>query len=417
MAADNAIPCPSSSSENPMTLTLLVDLDDTLISNSMDTFLPPYIRGFSEYLAGMTDSTQVAEILFKATAIMRDNQRPDRTLKETFDPAFYPALNLDQENAREVLELFYSEYFPSLEAVTEPRPEAVALVKEAFARGYRVVIATNPLFPLDAIVQRLGWANLSPEEYDFALISNYETFHFAKPNPTYFAEVLAQLGWPADPVVMVGDDINNDIEAARCVGLPTYWVTDNSSGRSSAESLPPAGVGRLSNFLPWLDDLSLEDLKPDLSTPQAISAILRANPAALSTLTAQLPEEKWASRISEQEWNLTEIACHLRDVEAEVYLPRVQNILKEENPFIAGIDTDSWAEERNYACQSGPAALEEFTQIRMQTLETLDSLGPEGWQRPARHTIFGPTHLLELVGILASHDRLHLQQIYQILNK
>jgi hypothetical protein len=33
----------------------------------------------------------------------------------------------------------------------------------------------------------------------------------------------------------------------------------------------------------------------------------------------------------------------------------------------------------------------------------------------ARHAIFGPTHLSELVNIIAGHDILHVQQVYAAL--
>ena len=56
------------------------------------------------------------------------------------------------------------------------------------------MVATNPIFPRKAILHRLSWAGLAPEQVPFALITDYERFHFAKPNPAFFAEILAQLG-------------------------------------------------------------------------------------------------------------------------------------------------------------------------------------------------------------------------------
>ena len=57
-------------------------------------------------------------------------------------------------------EFFYSELFPKLKDKTQFRPEAVELIQAALERGYQVGIATNPAFPLTAILQRLnglGW--------------------------------------------------------------------------------------------------------------------------------------------------------------------------------------------------------------------------------------------------------------------
>ena len=39
---------------------------------------------------------------------------------------------------------------------------------------------------------------------------------------------------------------------------------------------------------------------------------------------------------------MTEIICHLRDVEREVNLPRIRRVLAEQNPFLVGEVTDVW---------------------------------------------------------------------------
>jgi hypothetical protein len=110
------------------------------------------------------------------------------------------------------------------------------------------------------------------------------------------------------------------------------------------------------------------------------------------------------------------VLCHLRDVEREVFLPRFTKIIAEENPFIPGIDSDAWAQERQYIFQDGQQALAAFVASRKETLSLIDGLSPEGWQRPARHAIFGPTHLRELASFVADHDRLHIQQIFRLLH-
>ena len=55
-----------------------------------------------------------------------------------------------------------------------------------------MVAATNPLFPKVATMNRLRWAGFDPE--DFALFTTYEHYHYCKPNPAYYTEVLASLG-------------------------------------------------------------------------------------------------------------------------------------------------------------------------------------------------------------------------------
>jgi len=90
--------------------------------------------------------------------------------------------------------------------------------------------------------------------------------------------------------------------------------------------------------------------------------------------------------------------------------------LEESNPFIPSEDTDTWAEARSYSLQDGPQALRQFTIIRSKLVELLQSLDPEAWDRTARHAIFGPTDLHELIVIMAGHDRLHIRQVHEILD-
>ncbi len=375
-----------------MTITLLLDLDNTLLSNDMETFVPAYLQALAGHLQDTVAPTEMLRTLMAATLQMQENRDPTRTLKQVFDAHFYPTLGLSADELRPAIERFYRQVFPSLRPLTRPRPQAVALVAEARRRGYTLVVATNPLFPHTAQRQRLAWAGLNPD--DFAFITAYETFHFAKPSPAYFAEILARLGWPETPAVVVGDDEQLDIRPAQALGLLTF---------------PIAQADDLRRFFDWLD--AQADLPtPPAETPPALIATLRATPAAFHHLTTDLPAARWRQRPRPAEWCLTEILCHLRDVEREVNLPRLQAILQQENPFLPGQDTDPWAQERHYHQQDGAQALQAFFAARAETLSLLETLSPAAWQRPARHAIFGPTHLQELVGIMAGHDRLHIRQ-------
>jgi len=398
-----------------VTLTLLLDLDDTLLGNDMGTFIPAYLDALGKHLSRQVPPEKMVPVLLAATQQMLENTRPDRTLKQVFDANFYPILGIDQPATEEQLEIFYAEAFPNLRNLTQFRPQAVELVEEALARGYQVGIATNPLFPLTAIVQRLDWAGLSAEKYPLCLIPSFETFHFTKPNPAYFAEFLGQIGWPNGPVVMVGNDPDHDIRGAFGLELPVFWITDGESPIPQ-EFPPPDAQGGLDDVLPWLDSVDLEIAPLVFNNPDSLKKILLSTPAALTSLTDETPGQFWSQRPEPGEWGLNEITCHLRDVENEVNLPRIKLMIEETNPFIPGWDTDRWAEERHYQVQDGQRALLDFTAARLEFLGHLYELDDGGWERPARHAIFGPTHLGEMVSIIAGHDRLHLNQVHQVVH-
>ncbi len=119
----------------------------------------------------------------------------------------------------------------------------------------------------------------------------------------------------------------------------------------------------------------------------------------------------WAYRPSETDWSLTEIACHLRDVEREVHQSRIRALLLEDGAFLPGIDADQWAIPRNYRGQVGRAALSGFLVARDETIALLSPLSPEVWARQGQHSFFGPTSLQELVFLAVQHARIHARQI------
>ncbi len=395
-----------------MTL-LLFDLDDTLLGNEMNTFVPAYLQALAKRMSQVADPSFLVKTLLSATRQMVENTGPDHTLEEIFDAAFYPPLGVLRHEVQGIIDAFYLEDFPKLQGLTQFKPEAVDVVRQLIQRKDQAAIATNPLFPRTAILQRLASAGLPADRVSFSLIPSYETFHFAKPNPAYFAEFIAQLGWPRSPIVMVGNDIDSDIGAASQLGLPVFWATrDGATSWDRSEAIPPHGD--LADLIPWLENSPPPVLPTSFSSPKALLAVIRSTPAALATLFRQHPTNI-SQRPAPGEWSPGEVLCHLRDVDREVNLERIQTVLNTHNPFIPGQDTDPWAEVRQYQLQDGWKALSDFTKVRVEVLRLLDNIPAESWDSPARHAIFGPTTLRELVNIIAGHDILHVQQVYKAL--
>ena len=296
-----------------MSLTLLVDLDETLLSNKMGVFLPAYLKALSDYLKDFAPPEKLVGSLMTATDSMMKNSNPSLTLKNVFDSLFFKLIDVQVEQIQPAIDQFYLTAFTDLKSLTQPAPGAIEFIDKAFQRGYKVIIATNPLFPLQAIIHRLNWAGLTPEKYPYSLVPSYESFHYAKPNPAYFYELVDRIGFPDDPIIMIGDDYKMDIESARKGGLNAYWVINEepSNGHYS-----PAG--KLDQVFAWIDQNKLVSNFEIPAQPEALLAALRSTPAALPFLCSQLPDEKWSQRPKSTEWCQTEILCHLRDVEKDV---------------------------------------------------------------------------------------------------
>jgi FMN phosphatase YigB (HAD superfamily) len=392
-----------------MTFTLLLDLDDTLLDSNMENFIPAYFQALSETLQDLVSPEIMVQALMGGTKRMMGKIDPEHSLREVFDDYFYTKIGIHREELRKKIDEFYDDVFPKLNYLTKQRPEAIDFVKWAFDQGYRVVVATNPLFPLKAIQHRLRWAGLAPEDYPFALITSYENFHFTKENISYFPEILGRLGWPDDPVIMVGNDLKMDIEPAMEAGLPVFWVKDETTLAGEHANIPQ---GRISEVRSWLKDVSNESLHHSMLKPSALVASLCSIPAVLERIVSTLNEDEFVYRSDSEDWSIKEVICHLRDVEIEVNIPRIQKVLRLDNPFVAGEITDPWVIERNYAGQNGKEALQGFIKARKETINLVGDLLLE-WDRPARHSIFGSSTLLELVGVMVGHDKAHIRQIHQ----
>ncbi|MGB2895666.1 MAG: DinB family protein [Anaerolineales bacterium] len=392
-----------------MLRTILLDLDDTLLDNKMESFLPAYFQKLGQYMAETYSPDGFIRELVVGSQKMLENTDPRVTLEKAFADYFYPALNLNASEVEAQIYTFYKQIFPSLEAVTGTRLSARPVVEGLLNQGFEVAVATNPLFPRVAIDERLRWANLAPEEIPFTLVTSYETSHFTKPQPAYYAEILGQLGRKAHEVAMVGNDPGLDLDPARALSMRVYHLSDDP-----CEGYPG---GSLDDLLGWIGQQVGAPDPEEIRTAQAISARLLGYAGALATLVRGLTKDDWKRRPAAGEWAPVEIVCHLRDVEIEVNQARLAAFSAAEPPHISALDTDIWADERDYLSQSGPEALSDFLDARVALLQQSEILTEEEWNQPALHSLLGPTSLLEVMGIAADHDLLHLAQMRSTLQK
>ncbi len=392
-----------------MTLTVLFDLDDTLLQNDMGIFEKAYTKALAHHLSPFVSPEIMVKWLSAAIQAMLSKNSPVHTMEETFDTVFYPGIGISKADLSDTIRSFYENVFPTLRQITTIQPESQALVDYAFSKGWKVVVATNPLFPQTAIYQRLAWAGLPTHQYPFDLVTVYENSHFCKPNPAYFTEILARLRWPESPVVMVGNSWEDDIQPAEMLGIPTFMV-GNRPEDPSFPTTPFSKSGSFDQIRSWLDQIEQAEYCPDFDQPISIISSLKSTPAALIEFGKNNQQGSWTIQPKPGEWSFTEIVCHLRDVDQEVNLPRIESVNTGMNPFIAGTDTDQWAITRNYLAENGKCAMDEFTNIRTTILNKLEAFTEQDWQKPARHAIFGPTTLRELIGIIATHDRNHVRQ-------
>ncbi len=397
-----------------MSVTLLIDLDDTLLINPLESFMPAYIKLLSKKLSPHVAPEVMVPQLLAATDCMIKTPSSINTLEQTFDANFYPVLGLEKSAIEPLINDFYQNEFNQLQSVTKLRPEAVNLIEYAVMNQYTIVVATNPLFPQTAMRSRLRWAGFSENNFPFEFVTSYEIMHFSKPNPAYYAEILGRLGWPRGTICMVGNSLKEDILPPATLGIPGFWVDGKIEKLDAAQS-SQIRLGTLDNVIPWIEKLPDPGGQVSLTDVQGVLGTLRATPFVLQYLTENLLDADWKKKSGSQDLSLLELVSHLLDVENEINAPRIETVLAEENPFIAGIDSDPWVVERQYQSTRTPQVINDFMTQRQHSIKRLASLGSEEWLRPARHSFFGPTSLLELVRFIALHDIDHIRHVYALI--
>jgi HAD superfamily hydrolase (TIGR01549 family) len=238
-----------------MIQAVLLDLDDTLLENNMERFLPPYFAALGRRMARFAPPDELVQMVMDATQAMIKNQDPNVTNQEAFNARFFCSLGHPEPEVRPVIHTFYEEDFPALKRYTNRVREARLLVDTLMDLGCDLVIATNPLFPRRAIEHRLNWAGVL--DFPFKLITSYENSHFCKPDTRYYQEILEKLDCRPCEAIMIGDDYENDIQPAMQVGLHTYWITDATGDGALSY---PGLRGTLADCLEWVQSDGMCDL-------------------------------------------------------------------------------------------------------------------------------------------------------------
>lgn len=235
--------------------TILFDLDATLARMDQDTFVNTYIRKLGEKVARQGfDPAPILKALWAGTGAVLKNDG-SMTNEQLFWKVFSGTGTFDADALMPVLDEFYAKDFDSIGAiVAEPNPYAADIIATLRRKGYKVGLATSPVFPRVATQLRIGWAGLKPEDFD--IITTYENSRYCKPTSAYYQDVLTAIGSDASECLMVGNDVDEDMCTAD-MGMSVYLVTDYLLNRHDKDysHYPQGTMADLAAYLETLPDL------------------------------------------------------------------------------------------------------------------------------------------------------------------
>ncbi|WP_096202300.1 HAD family hydrolase [Bacillus sp. FJAT-45350] len=204
-----------------MIKAILFDLDGTLLPMDTNAFVKHYIKELAPRVAHIMDPEEFVKALLAGTDAMMKNMEGSLTNEKVFEQKFLSLANVKKEEIWPTLDHFYDNVFPTFSTLCQPTPIARKVVEEAVKQGYRVAIATNPVFPKSAITHRLKWAGI--DDLPFEVVTVYEESSYTKPHVEYYQEICERLGVQPNECMMVGNHIQEDMIASS-IGMKTYLV-------------------------------------------------------------------------------------------------------------------------------------------------------------------------------------------------
>ena len=202
---------------------ILFDLDGTLLPMQQDEFTTAYFNGLSKKLApyGYEPKRLVGGVWQGTKAMVKNDgtQTNEQVFWKEFASLFGEKVYYDTDKFND----FYETDFNNLKSYSGYNEQANKTIRALKEKGYTLVLASNPVFPMTAQKKRMSWAGVNPD--DFVLITSYENSHYCKPNPLYYKEIAEKIGVKPSDCLMVGNDTTEDA-ASILMGMDFFLLTD-----------------------------------------------------------------------------------------------------------------------------------------------------------------------------------------------
>ncbi len=212
---------------------ILFDLDGTLMPTTNEDFEKVYLHTLGEALSEHIEPKALLTSMWKALEVMVLDQS-DKTNETVFFDSFGELVGEDVIKKIEPLfEKYYLNEFEILKTVLDDNTEMVKTIEKLKAKGYRLVIATNPMFPEVAVRQRVVFSGFNPDDFDF--MSNFSIHTKTKPSIAYYKEVLKHNNLDPKDCLMVGNDMEEDM-VVKALGMDAWLIDDYLIKRTDTDT-------------------------------------------------------------------------------------------------------------------------------------------------------------------------------------
>lgn len=229
---------------------VLFDLDGTLLPQDQDVFVKAYFGALAECMAPHGyEPERLVQTVWKGTAAMMKNTG-ENTNEAVFWKVFTEEYGEDSLADKPLFDEFYKTGFNTVKDTCGFNPEVSGIV-DRLSERFRLIVATNPIFPITASESRIRWAGLDPVQFE--LVTSYENSRYSKPSAGYYSDIAAFAGLHTEECLMVGNDVRDDMSAAD-VGMKVFLLTDCLINKKDIDiSLYPHGG--FNDLIRYIDSL------------------------------------------------------------------------------------------------------------------------------------------------------------------
>jgi hypothetical protein len=151
--------------------------------------------------------------------------------------------------------------------------------------------------------------------------------------------------------------------------------------------------------------------EPRMLSPREIAAALASMSVVVRTELATLPPAVVDFHPGPNEWCVKEALGHIMEAEKRGFAGRIRTILAEEEPDLEGWDPVDVEQQRDDCSRDLRELLDEFEQMRAESVELVQSLSMPDLVRGGMHPDVGYLRVNDLLHEWLFHDRNHVRQM------
>ncbi len=210
-----------------MIKTVLFDLDGTLLNMGESAFEKEYLRRmvlFLEQRCPVHGKALVKAVGYGAEAMKKSDGTRRNAL--IFWEAFEQMSGKTREEMEPVITQYYQTDFSHIGDSYIPDADMQQAVQLLEQKGYQLLVATTPIVPRIANVQRVAWSGLG--DIAWKDITSFEDYNWSKPDLRYYRQICDRFGFDPQNCLMVGDSLQKDYPATE-LGMDFYLILNEDS--------------------------------------------------------------------------------------------------------------------------------------------------------------------------------------------